>query len=88
MIHNHLIAKQDTTPLYATPEADSTPVATVVKDSWLGEVERKGNWVHVIGIDCEGWVKLSDVEMLPPMGLHAVWRPGKAIAYMRLSNAS
>jgi len=88
MIRRHLIATQNPTLVYAIPGEESGILAMVPKDSWLGEVEMQGDWIRVIGIDCEGWVKKSDVELLPAMGLHAVWRPGKPIAYMRLSNAS
>ena len=88
MIHTHLIASHSPTTIYSEPSELSAHVAEVAEGSWLGEIESAGNWIKVISIDCEGWVKRADTEGVPPMGLHAVWRPGKSIAYMRLSNAS
>jgi hypothetical protein len=88
MIQSHLIANQIDTPVYQHPSRDEMPIALVAKSSWLGVMEQKGEWIHVIGIECEGWVMKSDVETLPPMELHAVWTPGKPIEYVRLAKAS
>ena len=88
MIRTHLIATQSPTRIYEAPDLKAQTISTVPKDSWLGELERQDDWIKVIGIDFEGWVRKSDVEVLSSMGLHAIWRPGKPIAYMRLSNAS
>lgn len=86
MIQSHLIASKASTPVYQHPSVDDLPVAMVAKGSWLGVMERVGDWIHVIGIECEGWVMKSDVEALPPMGLHAVWTHGKPIEYVHLAN--
>lgn len=88
MIHTHLIASKAPTTVYAEPTVESKPMAMVLKGNWLGEIDEKGDWIRVITIDTEGWVRKSDVEVVPPMSLHAIWRPGKPIAYMHLSNAS
>ncbi|HEX5111652.1 MAG TPA: hypothetical protein VFV79_02315 [Saprospiraceae bacterium] len=88
MIHTHLIASHSPTTIYTEASEQSPPVTEVAEGSWLGVVESVGAWIKVISIDCEGWVKRSDTESVPPMGLHAVWRPGKPIEYRRLSNAS
>jgi hypothetical protein len=88
MIQSHLIASKIATPVYAQPTADSMPIAMVAKGSWLGVIQRQGEWIQVIGIACEGWVMKADVEVLPPMELRAVWSPGQPIAYMYLPKAS
>jgi hypothetical protein len=87
MIHSHLIANQPETPVYSQP-ADSQPASRIPKGSWLGVVERMGEWIRVIGTNFEGWVKNADVKSLPPMKLKVVWSPGKPIEYKMLSNAS
>jgi hypothetical protein len=88
MIQSHLIANLPVTPVYQGPSAEGQPIATVAKGSWLGVIKREGDWIQIIGIDCEGWVKKADVEALPPLTLHVVWTPGKPIAYMHLPHAS
>jgi|GEM_PF-1405963 len=88
MIQSHLIASKTLTPVYSQPVDDGAPIAEVAKGSWLGLIERQDEWIHVIGIDCEGWVMMADVEELPPMQLHVVWSPGKPISYMHLPTAS
>jgi hypothetical protein len=39
-------------------------------------------WVHVIGIQGEGWVKAENVETKSPFNLHVQWIPGKPIEYV------
>jgi len=87
MIQSHLIASHTGTLVYQDSSTDEMPVAVVEKGSWLGVVERRGDWIRIVGIECEGWVMASDVEELPPMGLRAVWTPGKPIEYMHLPKA-
>ena len=87
-IQSHLIASKAHTAVYSQPIEGAKSVTTVAKGSWLGEIERQGEWIHVIGIDFEGWVMKADAEELPPMQLHVVWSPGKPISYMHLPTAS
>jgi hypothetical protein len=87
MINTHLIAGKTATPIYTDPTADGSPVTSIPKGSWLGVIERKLDWIKVIGTQIEGWVRKNDVEELPPMKLHAVWNPGKPIEYVMRSGA-
>jgi len=82
MIHTHLIAGKTATPVYHQPTQDGVPVTSVSKGSWLGVIEKHLDWIKVIGIEIEGWVRKTDVEELPPMKLHAIWKPGKPIEYV------
>ncbi len=87
MIQSHLIANKKSTPIYNGPSADAIPVATVAEGSWLGVIEKRGDCIHVVGIEAEGWVKEEDTTILPPMGLHIIWSPGKPIAYVHTAKA-
>jgi hypothetical protein len=82
MIHKHLIARWPQTPVYLSPEQQSAPQWYVARGSWLGVLDDQGEWIHVIAVDGEGWVRKDDVESLPPMKLHVVWSPGEPIHYV------
>jgi hypothetical protein len=87
-VQAHLIASKKDTPVYRLPSTDEAIIAFVPEGSWLGVIEEKEDWIHIIGIAAEGWVRKADVKSLPPMGLHVVWTPGHPIEYKHFSQAS
>ncbi len=86
MIHSHLIARNPVTPVYLLPEEGAVPAFLLDRGSWLGVLSSQGDWLHVIGIECDGWVRREDVENLPPMKLHIQFTPGKPLAYVYQGN--
>jgi hypothetical protein len=70
------------TPVYRLPAQSGNPVNILHLGNWVGVIERRNEWVHVIGIHCEGWVRAEDLEERPPLTLHALWSPGKPVEYV------
>jgi hypothetical protein len=49
---------------------------------WVGAIVREENWVRVIGVKCDGWVRADDLEERPPFQLHAHWNADNTIEYI------
>ncbi len=82
MIQSHLYTRKNETGLYSALEEGSTPLCVLAQGTWLGELDRANDWIHVVGIQGEGWVKAEDVETRSPFNLHVRWTPGKPIEYV------
>ena len=82
MIQSHLYTNQVETAFYPDREGKVAPLCLLSHGTWLGELERMDGWVHVIGIQGEGWVKAENVETRSPFNLHVQWIPGKPIEYV------
>jgi hypothetical protein len=82
MIHSHLYARKSETPVFEDPFDNGSPVYILRQGNWMGVLQREGDWIQVIGIDCTGWVRSEDVEERPPFSLHALWVPGQPIEYV------
>ena len=53
---------------------------------WVGELAREAEWIRIIGVDCDGWVRAEDLEERPPFQLHAYWTAGKPIEYINAAD--
>ena len=82
MIQSHLYTYKEVTNLYPERGEAANPMLILSKGMWLGELERLDGWVHVLGIQGDGWVKAEDVETRSPFNLHVHWSPGKPIEYV------
>ncbi len=82
MIQSHLYTNQKETGLFSEPGAMVNVLCYLDQGTWLGELDRKDGWVHVIGIRGDGWVRVSDVETRSPFNLHIHFTPGKPIEYV------
>jgi hypothetical protein len=82
MIQSHLYARLSETRVFNSPAENGEPACIVHQGDWLGVLSRQGDWVHVIGIECEGWVKNNEVESRPPAQLHILMTEGKPIHYV------
>jgi hypothetical protein len=82
MIQSHLYTNKKETGLFAEVGASGKPVCFLDQGIWLGELDRKDDWIHVIGIQGDGWVRVEDVETRSPFNLHIHWTPGKPIEYV------
>lgn len=82
MIQSHLYTNKAETAFYSERGGEDSPVCFLVQGTWLGELERTDGWIHVIGIQGEGWVKAENVETRSPFNLHVQWIPGKPIEYV------
>ncbi len=86
MIQSHLYARKSETPVYVAPLEDGMPVQILHRGDWVGELAREPDWIRVIGVDCDGWVREEDLEERPPFQLHAIWTAGKPIEYINLGD--
>lgn len=82
MIQSHLYTNKRETRLYPERNETKEPVCILHQDVWLGELERQDDWIHVLGIHGDGWVKAEDVGARSPFSLHVHWTPGKPIEYV------
>ncbi len=82
MIQSHLYTNKEGTGLYPERIETANPICVLSQGIWLGELERKDGWIHVLGIQGEGWVRAEDVETRSPFNLHVQWTPGKPIEYV------
>ena len=82
MIQSHLYTNKAETRLYADHNENGTPLSILGQGIWLGELERQDDWIHVLAIQGEGWVKAENVETRSPFNLHVQWIPGKPIEYV------
>ena len=82
MIQSHLYTNKEGTRLFPSKGEKSEPICSLGKGVWLGEVERLDGWIHVLGIQGEGWVQVEDVETRSPFTLHVQWTPGHPIEYV------
>ena len=82
MISSHLYTNKKETPLFAQAENNGTPLCVLDLNNWVGVLEQKDGWYHVITVQCEGWVSVDDVEPRSPFNLHVRWEPGKPIEYV------
>jgi SH3-like domain-containing protein len=82
MIYAHLYARLPDTPVFHNPVDDGVPLHYLHAGDWVGVINSEDDWIQVIGIECTGWVKASDLEPRPPMQLHACWQEGKPIEYV------
>ncbi len=81
MIQSHLYTNKKETGLYQE-KGEIEPMCILNQGIWLGELDRVDGWVHVLGIQGDGWVKAEDVETRSPFNLHVHWTPGKPIEYV------
>ena len=70
------------TPLYSEFGGNGEPICKLGLNNWVGVLERKDNWYHVISIKSQGWISVDNVEERPPFTLHVQWEPGKPIEYV------
>jgi len=82
MIQSHLYTNKAETGLYPDRIETEDPICVLSQGIWLGELEREDGWIHVLGIQGDGWVKAEDVETRSPFNLHVHWTPGKPIQYV------
>lgn len=82
MITSHLYTKKNETPVFISPDMDSMPIHILQLHIWVGVLERRGDWIKIIGIACDGWVRAEDMEERPPFELHANWFPDQPIKYV------
>ncbi len=82
MIQSHLYTNKKKTGLFAEPGESVNPFCLLEQGTWLGELNRKDGWIHVLGIMGDGWVSVEDVERRSPFNLHVHWTPGKPIEYV------
>jgi hypothetical protein len=82
MIQSHLYARFNGTPVFSIPAAQGEPVCLLKKGDWMGVIVQQGDWIHVVGIACEGWVMAGDTEYRPPFQLHIRCREGEQISYV------
>jgi hypothetical protein len=82
MIQSHLYTNKKETSLYSDKRMTADLICILGKGMWLGEIEREDGWIHVLGIQGDGWVKTEDVETRSPFNLHVHWTPGQPIEYV------
>jgi hypothetical protein len=82
MIRTHLIATKALTNIFIAPTGEAPATCSIRQGSWMGVLDKIGDWVHVITTQCEGWVRREDVEELNSMGLHIHYSPGQPIEYV------
>ena len=83
-IHSHIYARREGTSLYLLPSDNANVVQVLHQGDWLGILSRQGEWIQVIGVEYEGWVKSSDVENRPPFELHIHSAEGKPMSYINV----
>lgn len=88
MIQSHLYARKSETPVYIAPVEDGMPTHILHPGDWVGELAREADWIRVIGVECDGWVRSEDLEERPPFQLHAYWTAGKTIEYINEGSRS
>lgn len=88
MIQSHLYARRSETPVYITPFEDGMPMHILHPGDWVGELAREADWIRVIGVECDGWVRSEDLEQRPHFQLHAYWTAGKPIEYINEGSRS
>lgn len=81
MIQSHLYTNKKETGLYPIRGESDNPVCLLNLGTWLGELDRVDEWIHVVGIRGDGWVKAEDVSSIAPFNLHAQWT-GKTVEYV------
>ncbi|MDZ4746899.1 MAG: hypothetical protein SH808_00305 [Saprospiraceae bacterium] len=86
MIHSHLYASKSETPVYVAPLEDGMPLHLLHRGDWVGELTREADWVRIVGVECDGWVRAEDLESRPPFQLHAYWTDGKPIEYINVED--
>lgn len=72
MIQTHLYARNTETPVFDNPRKDGHPSFILHEGSWMGVLEEKGEWVHVITVEGDGWVEREFAELRSPGDLHVV----------------
>jgi SH3-like domain-containing protein len=82
MIHTHLYARNSGTKVFGHFVDTGIPVFMLEKGSWVGVIERHENWIKVISIDGEGWVRAEELENRPPFQLHVCWSSNGPKAYV------
>ena len=82
MIHSHLYTNKTETPLFADAVNDGKPLCILGQNNWVGVLEQKDGWYHVITVQCEGWINVENVEERSPFSLHVRYEPGKPIEYV------
>ena len=76
MIQTHLYARNAETPVFGSPREDGKPSFKLHQGNWMGVVEVSGDWIHIITIDGEGWVKRENTEVRAPYDLHILLSEG------------
>ena len=86
MIHSHLYTRNTETPVYVAPAEDAMTMHILHPGVWVGELAREAEWIRIIGVDCDGWVRAEDLEERPPFQLHAYWTAGNTIEYINAAD--
>ncbi len=86
MIHSHLYTRKTETLVYAGPAEDGMPMHILHPGVWVGELAREAEWIRIIGVDCDGWVRAEDLEERPPFQLHAYWTARTPIEYINVGD--
>ena len=82
MINSHLFTNKLQTPLYQEVGGGDKPICYLGLNNWVGVIEKKEDWYHVVSNRTEGWINVNDVEERSPFNLHVRWEPGKPIEYV------
>ena len=82
MIHSHLYTNKLETPLFADANNTGKPKCILGLNNWVGVLEQKDGWYHVLTVQCEGWIQVENVEARSPFNLHVKWELGKPIQYV------
>lgn len=69
------------TRVYSDPRDEAMPVFILHQGNWMGTIDILGEWIKVLSIHGEGWVKLEDVESRSPGDLHIVLSGGSTVNY-------
>lgn len=84
MIQAHLYTRNTGTCIFNRPADDSTPLIKMQMGNWLGVLEYMDEWIRVLTIAGEGWVKAEETEKRPHFQLHARWNKGGTPEYINI----
>ena len=82
MIQSHLYTRLEETPVFDKPADGGQMLTMLGQGNWVGVIKRLGEWIRILSVRGEGWVKAEHVEDRPPFQLHVQWSEGDNISYV------
>ncbi len=86
MIQSHLYTRLEETPVYDQPVDGGRTLTLLGQGNWVGVIRRLGEWIRVLSVRGEGWVRAEHVEARPPFQLHVLLSEGDNISYVNSSS--
>ena len=82
MIHSHLYTRLAETPVFDEPLDNGHRITILGPAHWVGVIAQLGDWIRVLSVRGEGWVRADHLEARPPFQLRVHWSEGNSIFYV------